>query len=168
MPPQTSGTSPSTINGLSAVALNERVFYVHSWDGLHRSTDGGKSWNMVNIPAEKEWDPVDNLIVHQGGGKAENMPSTLYATFGYGYGKWIEKIAKTTDKGNSWKTIQMEIPMTTPNRKNNQAFLRYSNLIVSFMPKMERLVTSKIVSIVYPKTIGLCRSKAYPFLTQSH
>ena len=117
MPPQTSGTSPSTINGLPAVALNERVFYVYSWDGLHRSTDGGKSWNMVNIPAEKEWDPVDNLIVHQGGGKAENMPSTLYATFGYGYGKWIEKIAKTTDKGNSWKTIQMEIPMTTPNRE---------------------------------------------------
>ena len=62
MPPLTSGTSPSTINGLPAVALNERVFYVHSWDGLHRSTDGGKSWNMVNIPAEKEWDPVDNLI----------------------------------------------------------------------------------------------------------
>ncbi|MCY4553685.1 MAG: sigma-70 family RNA polymerase sigma factor [Candidatus Poribacteria bacterium] len=117
MPPQTSGTSPSTINGLPAVALNERVFYVYSWDGLHRSTDGGKSWNMVNIPAEKEWDPVDNLIVHQGGGKGENMPSTLYATFGYGYGKWIEKIAKTTDKGKSWKTIQMEIPMTTPNRE---------------------------------------------------
>ena len=117
MPPQTSGTSPSTINGLPAVALNERVFYVYSWDGLHRSTDGGKSWNMVNIPAEKEWDPVDNLIVHQGGGKGENMPSTLYATFGYGSGKWIEKIAKTTDRGKSWKTIQMEIPMTTPNRE---------------------------------------------------
>ena len=117
MPPQTSGTSPSTINGLPAVALNERVFYVYSWDGLHRSTDGGKSWNKVNIPGEKERDPIDNLIVHHGGDKGENMLSTLYARFGLGYGKWRGEIAKTTDRGKSWKTIQMEIPMTIPDRE---------------------------------------------------
>ena len=118
MPPQTPGTSPSTINGLPVAALNERVFYVYSWDGLHRSTDSGKSWNKVNIPGEKERSPIDNyLIVHQGGDKEKNMPSALYATFGLGYGKWIKKIAKTTDKGKSWQTIQMEIPMTTPDRE---------------------------------------------------
>ena len=118
MPPQTPGTSPSTINGLPAAALNESVFYVYSWDGLHRSTDSGKSWNKVNIPGEKERSPIDNyLIVHQGGDKEKNMPSALYATFGLGYGKWIKKIAKTTDKGKSWQTIQMEIPMTTPDRE---------------------------------------------------
>ena len=117
MPPQTRDTSPSTIGGLPAVALNEQTFYVRSWDGLHRSTDGGKSWNKVNIPNEKDMDPVDNLIVYQGNDKGQNMFSTLYARFGLGYGAWRGKIAKTTDKGKSWKTIQMEIPMTTPNRE---------------------------------------------------
>ena len=122
MPPQTPGTSPSTISrlpavALPAVALNERTFYVYSWDGLHRSTDRGKSWNKVNIPGEKERDPIDNLIVYQGGDKGENMLSTLYARFGLGYGKWRGEIAKTTDRGKSWKTIQMEIPMTIPDRE---------------------------------------------------
>ena len=62
-------------------------------------------------------DPIDNLIVYQGSDKGQNMPSTLYAKFGLGYGSWRGKIAKTTDKGTSWKTIQMEIPMTTPDRE---------------------------------------------------
>ena len=120
MPPQTPGTSPSMSSGFPAVALNERTFYVRSWDGLHRSTDGGKSWNEVNIPGEKEMDPIDNLIVHQGGDKGQNMLSTLYARFGPGYGSWRGKgkIAKTTDKGKSWKTVQVEIPMTTPKRED--------------------------------------------------
>ena len=117
MPPLTSSISPSTSSGLPAVALNERIVYVYSWDGLHRSTDGGKSWNKVNIPGEKEMAPIDNLIVSQGGGGRKNMSSTLYAIFGLGYGQWVKKIAKTTDMGKSWKTIQMEIPMATPARE---------------------------------------------------
>ena len=118
MPPQTPGTSPSTAYGLPAVALDERTFYVYGWDGLHRSTDGGKSWNKVNLPGEKDMTPIDNyLIVHQEDDKAEDLFSTLYTTYGLGYGKWIKKIAKTTDKGKSWQTIQMEIPMTTPDRE---------------------------------------------------
>ena len=117
MPPLTSRTSPSTTYGLPAVALDERTFYVYGWDALHCSTDGGKSWNKVNIPGEKDMMPIDNLIVHQKGDNRKNMPSTLYAIYGLGYGAWKKKIAKTTDKGNqSWKTIQVEIPMTTPNR----------------------------------------------------
>ena len=117
MPPQIPRTSPSTISGLPTVALNERTFYVHSWDGLYRSTDRGKSWYKVNIPGVKETDPIDNLIVHHGGDKRENMFSTLYATSGLGHGKWLQKIAKTTDKGKSWKTIQMEILMGKPKRE---------------------------------------------------
>ncbi|MYF99935.1 sigma-70 family RNA polymerase sigma factor [Candidatus Poribacteria bacterium] len=116
MPPQKPGTSPSTTSGLPAVALNELTFYVRGWDGLQRSTDGGKSWRKVNIPKEKETDTIENLIVYQNEDKKENTVSTLYARFGHGYGAWKEKIAITTDKGKSWKTIQMEIPMTTPTR----------------------------------------------------
>ncbi len=127
MPPLTSSTSPSTLNGLPAAVLDEQTFYVYSWDGLHRSIDGGKSWNKVNIPGEKEMTPIDNLIVHQGNDKAGNMSSTLYSTFGRGYGAWREKIAKTTDKGKSWKTVQMEIPMTTPNREEQPSISQIVN-----------------------------------------
>ncbi len=119
MPPQTPGTSPSTLNWSPVVVLNERTFYVRSRNGLHLSTDGGKSWDKVNIPGEKP-EPIDNLIVHHGGDKEQKTPSTLYATFGTIFGTTFGlgqgEIAETTDKGKSWKTIQMDIPMGTPKR----------------------------------------------------
>ncbi len=116
MPPQTPSTSPSTYSGFPAAVLNERVFYVYSWDGLHRSTDGGKSWNKVNIPGEKEMSPIDNLIVYQEKDKVQSTFPTLYARFGGEYWRLRGEIAKTTDNGKSWKTIEMEIPMTAPSR----------------------------------------------------
>ena len=120
MPPQTPGTSPTTYSGFPAVVLNERVFYVHSWDGLHRSTDGGKSWNKVNIPGEKEMSPIDNLIVYQENNKVQSTPPTLYVRFGGEYGRWRGEIAKTTDNGKSWKTIEMEIPPITERDRKEQ------------------------------------------------
>ena len=120
MPPQTSGTSPSTYSGFPAVALNERIFYVHSWDGLHRSTDGGKSWNKVNIPGEKEMSPIDNLIVYQENDKVQSTLPTLYARFGGEYGRLKGEIAKTFDNGKSWNTIQMEIPPITERDRKEQ------------------------------------------------
>ncbi len=120
MPPQTPGTSPSTISGFPTAVLNERVFYVYSWDGLHRSTDGGKSWDKVNIPGEKEMSPIDNLIVYQENDKVQSTLPTLYARFGGEYWRLRGEIAKTTDKGKSWKTIQMEIPPITERDRKEQ------------------------------------------------
>ena len=169
MPPLTPGAFPSTGSGLPTAALNEQIFYVRGWDGLHRSTDGGKSWNKVNIPGEKERDPIDNLIVHQGGNKGENMLSTLYARFGLGYGSWRGKIAKTTDKGTSWKTIQVEIPMTTPDREEQPSISQIvKSGSVIYAKDGTPAFNVKIVSIVYLMTIGLCHFKEYPSLTQCH
>ena len=120
MPPQAPGTSPMmgvTSNIMRAVALNERVFYVNGWDGLHRSTDGGKSWDIVNITSDMDIGRIDNLIAHKGSSKEKSMLPTLYARYEGTYMRLGGEIVKSTDKGKSWKTIRMDGPMTAPSRK---------------------------------------------------
>ena len=110
MPPQAPATSPMRpfIN-IPAVALNERVFYVRSSDELHRSTDGGKSWNIVNIDPDKDNSFISDLIVYNESNKGQNMLPTIYGRNG--------NLLKTTDKGKSWKTILPDTLMQDPNRK---------------------------------------------------
>ncbi len=147
MPPQTPDTSPSTISGFPSAVLNERVFYVHSWDGLHRSTDGGKSWEKINIPGEKEISPIDNLIVYQENDKVQSTLPTLYARFGGEYWRLKGEIAKTTDNGKSWKIIEMEIPPITERDREEQ-------------PSITQIVKSK--GVIYAKNVdSLGRGKPY-------
>ena len=111
MPPQPPDTSPSTsLSGLPDVALNEHIFFISGEGGLHRSTDGGKSWNRVHFTQARRRIHLDNLIAYKENDKVENMLPVLYAISG-------ESIVKTTDKGKSWKTIGMGIPMTASDRK---------------------------------------------------
>ncbi len=113
MPSQTPSTLPMKLLGfLPPAVLNEDVFYVHSNKGLHRSTDGGKSWKKVRITQDKTRRLfLHNLITRNESEKMQNMQPTLYGIAGSG-------IVKTTDKGKSWKTVQVEIPMTTPIRED--------------------------------------------------
>ena len=108
LPPQLPGTSPAMNADVDiAIAVNESVFYVESWrSGLHRSTDAGKSWHIVNITPDTG--QIGNLIAY----REDNMPLTLYARYAE------EKVVKTTDRGASWKDIQIKIPMTAPRREN--------------------------------------------------
>ena len=112
LPPQLPGTSPAMNADVDiAVAVNERVFYVDSSeDGLHRSTDRGESWDMVNITPDTA--QIGNLIAHSGKNKADNIPPTLYARYAE------EKVVQTTDSGASWQEVQIEIPMTEPDRED--------------------------------------------------
>ena len=88
-----------------AVAIND-VFYVGSWrGGLHRSTDAGKSWDILNIT--RDTGQIGNLIAY----REKDKPPTLYARYEE------EKVVKTTDRGASWKDVQIEIPMTAPRRE---------------------------------------------------
>ena len=107
LPVQLPGTSPAMNADVDiAIAVNERVFYVDGWeDGLHRSTDGGKSWDIVNITPDAG--QIGNLIAH----REDNVPLTLYARYEE------EKVVKTTDRGASWKDVQIEMPMTEPDRE---------------------------------------------------
>ncbi|RKU19173.1 hypothetical protein C6503_08115 [Candidatus Poribacteria bacterium] len=111
LPPQLPDTSPSMDADVDvAIAVNESVFYVGSWrSGLHRSTDAGKSWDIVNITADTG--QIGNLIAHRENNKRDNRPLTLYARYEE------EKVVKTTDRGTSWQDVQIEIPMTEPDRE---------------------------------------------------
>ena len=123
MPPQTPRTSPSTISGLPTVALNERTFYVHRSDGLHCSTNGGKSWDIVRITQDKRRRGMHNIIAYKGNNKRQNMPPTLYVGVG-------QEIVKTTDKGKSWETIKR------PNRRESVFFTQ--------MIKSDEIVYTKV------------------------
>ena len=109
--PQLPGTSPTMSADVDvAVAVNESIFYVGGWrDGLHRTTNAGKSWDIVNITADTG--QIGNLIAY----REKDKPPTLYARYEE------EKIVKTTDSGASWKDIQVEIPMTAPRREGAPA-----------------------------------------------
>ena len=110
MTTQVPGTSPSMNADVdNAVVVNENVIYVGSSDdGLHRSTDGGRSWDIVNITPNETG--IDNLIAFKDTENGQNVFPTLYGRVG-------GDIVKTTDGGKSWKTIQVEIPMTEPHRE---------------------------------------------------
>ncbi len=109
MPPQLPGTSPEMYSTNPAVVMNEDTIYVGSDEGLHRSTDGGKSWNMIRITQDEKRSEVDNLIVLRGPDKGQDTVSSLYARLGH-------LIVKTADNGNSWKDVEIKIPMTEPHR----------------------------------------------------
>ena len=108
--PQLPGTSPSMSADDVAIAVNESVFYAGGWrDGLHRTTNAGKSWDIVNITADTG--QIGNLIAYREKNKGDNMAPVLYARYEE------EKVVKTTDSGASWQDVQIEIPMTAPRRE---------------------------------------------------
>ena len=138
MPPQRSVTSSSIISICRAKTVNENTIYISSDDGLHRSIDEGKSWDMVNIPQAKEINRIDTILTITGNDKGKNKESAIYAklTNPFGYGKG--EIVKTTNNGKSWKTIQMEIPITEFQKKGQ--------------PNISQLVKSD--SVIYAKGVA--------------
>ncbi|MCY4403070.1 MAG: sigma-70 family RNA polymerase sigma factor [Candidatus Poribacteria bacterium] len=89
--------SPGTV-------LNESIFYFGSPNtGLQRSIDGGKSWEVINVTSDKSG--ISKLIVHKENGKGQDTLPILYGSVG--------DLIKTTDKGKSWITIPVDMPMTT-------------------------------------------------------
>ena len=107
---QLSGPTPLTHPDINfkAAAVNEGVFYVSGRNGLHRSTDSGKSWSQVNITMDKS--KIEALIAYKRNDKKQDIPPTLYA-------KYEGRIAKTSDEGKSWHAVQIEIPMMDPDRE---------------------------------------------------
>ncbi len=108
MPPQLPGTSPEMYSIDPAVVVNKDTIYVSGDNGLHRSTDGGKSWDIINITPDESG--IDNLIAFKRTDKRQNKSLTLYAKFG-------SSIVKTTDKGKSWRNVQVDIPMSEPHKE---------------------------------------------------
>ena len=125
LPRQLPGASPPMDRHSSAVVVNDSTIYVGSSDGLYRSTDAGISWNAVNINRQ-DFAGIYNLTAYKG----QNTLSTLYAMFG-------GEIVKTTNKGKSWRTIQMGTPMTVPVREEPPTFTRIREFGGSLYAKTE-------------------------------
>ena len=106
MDPQEPGTSPSMFNISPAVVANGDTIYVGEDSGVYRSANGGGSWDMVNIPPDTG--QIGNLIAY----REDNMPLTLYAIY-----EEEKKVLKTMDRGTSWQEVQIEMPMTEPDRE---------------------------------------------------
>jgi len=124
MPVQAPGTTPSMNADVDvAVVVNENDFYVGSSDdGLHHSTDKGKTWNKVNI---NRMSRVDNLILFKRNSREKIVPPILYA-------RTDEKIRNTTNQGKSWNVAQLKIPMTALHKEEPPSIthiLKYGGVI---------------------------------------
>ena len=101
----------------SVVALNESTFYTHGISGIHRSIDGGKSWERFN-PGSNSY--VANLIAFRHSERQD--PSTvLYATTG-------ASIVKSSDRGKSWRAINPKVQITDFYREDPPQII---NILVS-------------------------------------
>ncbi|MCG9129407.1 PQQ-binding-like beta-propeller repeat protein, partial [Candidatus Poribacteria bacterium] len=112
-PPQLSGNTPEMESFSPSAVVNADTIYVGGCRrGLHRSTDYGKSWEIVNITSDNENDGLYSLMAVTDDEKDNNTPPSLYGIAG------AEGI-KTTDKGKSWKDVPIEISMSKPFREDS-------------------------------------------------
>ena len=112
LPPLQPDVSPSMQSFSPAVVVNDRVIYIGSDDGFKRSSDGGKSWDSIEIPLKRKVSRamMDNLIASEGSDKLQRTRPSVYA-------KSWNSIVKTTDNGRSWKSVQLDVPMKAPFRE---------------------------------------------------
>ena len=104
MPLQAQHLSPLMFSNSPVATLSERIFYLGiPHYGLQRSTDAGKSWDIVDIGSDGNG--IGNLVAVKRNNSGENIPPTLYGSVG--------DMVKTTDKGKSWNTIPTDMPTTT-------------------------------------------------------
>ena len=104
--PQPPGTAFPSSPISAAATVDENTIYVAGDTGLYRTTNGGESWNLVNIGSHGR---ILDLVAFKEIGNGRDTPTTLY-------GKVEQEIMKTTDAGHSWKAVHAEIPMKVPVR----------------------------------------------------
>ena len=98
------GFSPPMFSNSPVAVVNERTFYFGSWDyGLQRTTDGGKSWDAVNVTPENR--RIGNIIVSKENDRGQNTDPIIYGSVG--------EMVQTTNGGKSWDVIPADIPMTS-------------------------------------------------------
>ena len=88
-----------TVYGIEA--LNEHTFYTRGNSGIHRSIDGGKSWERFN-PGTGSY--VPNLIAFRAN-NGQNTRTTLYAAIGW-------EVVKSIDNGKTWRAVNPQTQIT--------------------------------------------------------
>ena len=93
---ESSGITPMQFSVSSTAALDGNTFYIGGSTGVHRSTNGGKTWHRFNTRFESRVDGLMSFMVNA----APNMPAALYARVG-------PNLVKSTDGGSSWDAVNI-------------------------------------------------------------
>ena len=82
----------------STAALDENTFYIGGSTGVHRSTNGGKTWHRFNTRFESRVDGLISFMVNP----TSNLRAALYARVG-------PNLVKSTDGGRSWDAVNVAL-----------------------------------------------------------
>ena len=98
---ENTGISVTSYTVAGIEALNESTFYTRGNSGIHRSIDGGKSWERFN-PGTRSY--VKDLIAVRTD-SAANTPAQIYAaTFG--------EVVKSINNGKTWRAVNSQTQVT--------------------------------------------------------
>ncbi|MCY3549392.1 MAG: sigma-70 family RNA polymerase sigma factor [Candidatus Poribacteria bacterium] len=93
-----SGISPIQFSVRCAVALDGNTFYTGGSSGIHRSTDGGKTWHRFHTGLESRVDNLVSFVADQ----APDRSAALYASVG-------KHFVKSNDGGTSWEAVSLAV-----------------------------------------------------------
>ncbi len=98
---ENTGISVTNYTVAEIEALNENTFYTKGNSGIHRSIDGGKSWERFN-PGPRSY--VKDLIAFRANSGA-NTPTSLYAAT-------LREVVKSIDNGKTWRAVNPQTQIT--------------------------------------------------------
>ena len=109
---ESSGITPMQFSVHCAVPLDENTFYTGGSTGIHRSTDGGKTWHRFNTRFESRVDGLVSFMARS----ASNKSPALYARVG-------PNLVKSTDKGRLWDAVNVILETKKPSSKKTPPFI---------------------------------------------
>ena len=95
---ESSGITPMQFSVGKTVALDEHTFYTGGSTGIHRSTDGGKTWHRFNTRFESRVDSLVSFVADA----TPNASAALYARVG-------PNLVMSTDGGRSWDAVNFSL-----------------------------------------------------------
>ena len=106
---ESSGISPMQFSVRCATALDGNTFYTGGSSGIHRSTDGGKTWHRFHTGLESRVDNLVSFVADQ----APSRSAALYASVG-------KHFVKSNDGGTSWDAVSLKVSPRVPLHKKQQ------------------------------------------------
>ena len=141
---ESSGITPIQFSVNCSAAIDKSTFYTGGITGIHRSTDGGRTWHRFNTRFECR---VDNLISIKTENDYKNPP-TLYALV-------AGTLVKSIDEGVSWESVDIFVKRGVENIPD----LGVKTKFREYTPKIVQI--SKDNGYLYAKVIRRNNETAY-------